>query len=154
MSELKQAAFEGWAIVELYGHAKEIGFVTTQYFGTACLFQIDVPPLPEREIILERTGYAQHEGEEGMHWTPKGSKVKRLGSPGRSPFVGPGAIYKLTPCTQETAMLALEEFCPRPMILLELAKKAEPLQVTWPDAPQGNEELEEEEIGESRRDNF
>ena len=27
--------FEGWAIVELFGHQREIGYVTTRYFGTA-----------------------------------------------------------------------------------------------------------------------
>jgi hypothetical protein len=141
MSETKQAAFEGWAIVELFGHAKEIGFVTTQYFGSACLFQIDVPPLPEREIILDRVQYIQHDNEGGIHWTPAGSKVKRLASPGRSPLVGPSAIYKLTPCTQETAMLALEEFCPRPMVLLELAKKQDAPQVEWPEDGFGAEAL-------------
>ena len=30
MAEAKQAAFEGWAVVELMGHQKEVGFVTTE----------------------------------------------------------------------------------------------------------------------------
>jgi len=53
MSE-QVAKFEGWAIVEMFGHGREIGYVTTQYFGSACLFQIDVPELPERERTLRR----------------------------------------------------------------------------------------------------
>jgi hypothetical protein len=122
--ETKQAQFNGWAVVELFGHAKEIGFVTTQYFGTACLFQVDVPALPEREYVLTRPEYLSHGDGNGLHWTPEGSKVKRAASPGRSPLIGPGSIYKLTPCTEATAMTALEEFCPRPLMLLELAKKS------------------------------
>src|SRR6185503_17566110 len=32
-AEPSQANFEGWAIVEMMGHQREIGFVTTQAFG-------------------------------------------------------------------------------------------------------------------------
>ena len=124
--------FEGWAIVELFGHAKEIGFVTTQYYGTACLFQIDVPELPEREFLLERPEYT--DTEDGREWVRAGSKVKRKGVPARSRLVGPAAIYSMTPCTEGTARKALEEFSPRSLILLEMAKQAEPLQIHWPEA--------------------
>jgi hypothetical protein len=130
--EAQANKFEGWAVVELFGHAKEIGFVTTQYFGTACLFQIDVPELPAREFVLEKPQYLQHTEDSGTIWTPAGSKVKRLASPGRSALVGPSAIYKLTPCSQATAMKALEEFCPRPLMLLELVKQPEQISMTIP----------------------
>lgn len=123
--------FEGWAVVELFGHAKEIGFVTTQYFGTACLFQIDVPELPEREYVLERPEYIDE--EDGRVWTPAGSKVKRAACPARTRLVGPSAVYSMTPCTETTARRALEEISPRRLILLELAKKPEPIAVTWPE---------------------
>jgi hypothetical protein len=129
--ETKQAAFEGWAIVELFGHAKEIGFVTTQYFGTACLFQIDVPELPEREFSLQSPQWIEHEGRTVL--AGEGSKVKRAASLGRSRLVGPGAIYSMTPCTQETAMIAIERMQPRPLMVLELAKKPDAPQVEWPE---------------------
>jgi hypothetical protein len=29
----QQATFEGWAVVELFGHSREIGYVKTEYFG-------------------------------------------------------------------------------------------------------------------------
>lgn len=138
MTEPKQAAFEGWAIVELFGHAKEIGFVTTQYFGPACLFQIDVPELLDREFTLQAPQWLEHEGHTVL--APEGSKVKRSASPGRSRLVGPGAIYSMTPCTQETAMIAIERMQPRPLMILELAK-SKPLQVEW---PQTDAETEEE----------
>jgi hypothetical protein len=123
--------FEGWAVVELFGHAKEIGFVTTQYFGTACLFQIDVPELPERELVLERPEYT--DTADGREWVPAGSKVKRAACPGRSRLVGPSAIYSMSPCTEETAKKAIEEFSPRRLILLEMGK-VKPLAVTWPES--------------------
>ena len=41
-----QSRFEGWAIVEMFGHQREAGFVTTESFGPACLFRVDTPALP------------------------------------------------------------------------------------------------------------
>jgi hypothetical protein len=142
--EPQTTQFEGWAVVELFGHAKEIGFVTTRYFGTACLFQIDVPDLPEREYTLQAPQWLEHEGSTIM--APAGSKVKRAASPGRSPLVGPSAIYKLTPCTQETAFLAIERMSPRPLMILELAKKPDTPAVTWPGDEHLPGEEEDEEI--------
>jgi hypothetical protein len=136
--EEQVAKFEGWAVVEMFGHQKEIGYVSTRYFGTACLFQIDVPALQEREFILEAPSYVDTEGttSSGVDvrrlWCPAGSKVKRRATPGRSPLIGPNSIYKLTPCTEDTAMRAIEEFAPRPLMLLELPN-APQLAVTWPD---------------------
>ena len=37
-TEVKQGTFSGWAIVEMMGHRREAGFVTTQAFGQAVLF--------------------------------------------------------------------------------------------------------------------
>ena len=56
MSE-NQNTFEGWAIVELMGHRKEIGYVTTENFGAASLFRVDRPELPTVESILESGEY-------------------------------------------------------------------------------------------------
>lgn len=70
-TDVKQATFEGWAVVEMMGHRKEIGFVTTQAFGQAVLFRVDVPELPEREFTLESPEYA------GGRYCPTGTKVKR-----------------------------------------------------------------------------
>jgi hypothetical protein len=127
--ETPATKFEGYAIVELFGHAKEIGYVTTQYFGAACLFQIDVPELLDREFTLQAPQWLEHEGRTVL--APEGSKVKRAASPGRTRLVGCGAIYSITPCTEETAMVAIERMQPRPLMILELAKKEAPA-VTWP----------------------
>lgn len=115
-----QAKFEGWAIVEMFGHQREVGFVTTDTFGTAALFRIDTPEQPEQEIVLKRPTYV------GETWTPAGAKVKRAASPARTKLVGPGAIYAITPCTEETARKAMEELSHRPLILLSMPEDAKP----------------------------
>jgi hypothetical protein len=139
--EPQTTQFEGWAVVELFGHAKEIGFVTTRYFGTACLFQIDVPELPDREFALQAPQWLEHEGRTVL--APEGSKVKRAASPGRTRLVGPSAIYSMTPCTQETAMVGIERMQPRPLIILDLAKKPDAPAVTWPETDAETEDEEE-----------
>jgi hypothetical protein len=106
--------FAGWAIVELYGHAKEAGYVTTQYFGTAALFQIDVPELPERTETLVRPQWI------GNKLAPIGTEVKREALPGRTRYVGTNSIYSLNPCTEELVRATLERLAPRDIAIVRL----------------------------------
>ena len=117
MSE-QVAKFEGWAIVEMFGHGREIGYVTTQYFGSACLFQIDVPELPARERTLRRPEFVNDE------WTPAGAKVKGEAVSARTRMIGPSSIFALNPCSEEAARMALDEFVPRKYVVLEIPKDA------------------------------
>jgi hypothetical protein len=117
--ETQASNFEGWAVVELFGHQREVGFVTTQVFGAAVLFRIDTPEIPEREYTLERPEQVK-QGNSYL-WGSIGSKVKREGIPAKTKLVGPSAIYAMTPCTEQTARMAIERMIQPPLILLELA---------------------------------
>lgn len=119
MSEQATAKFEGWAIVGLFGHQKEAGFVTTEYFGGAAMFRIDVPGFEEREYWLERPEYGTHTGYQEL---PVGTKVKREAVAPRSRLVGVSAIYDMTPCTEEVVRKAIERGIQRPLIVLEMPK--------------------------------
>jgi len=123
MAEPKVSSFEGWALVELFGHGKEVGFVTTEAYGSAVLFRCDTPELPEREYVLESPEYASENGA-GTRWCPAGTKVKRQASPAKSRLIGPGAIYSITPCSEDAARRAIESVIRRPLIVLELPKEA------------------------------
>jgi len=144
MDKPESNRFEGWAVVEMFGHVKEVGFVTTQYYGTACLFQIDVPELPEREFVLRRPEYT-HDDTGSMRFAPAGAKVKRVAVLARSRLIGPGAVYSMTPCTEEAARAAIDEFVSRRLILLELPKQQEQALLAET-AHEQDEEFEEEEI--------
>jgi hypothetical protein len=122
-TDVKQASFEGWAVVEMMGHRKEIGFVTTQAFGQEVLFRVDSPELPEREYVLESPEYARHNGA-GERWCPAGTKVKRESSPARSCLVAPSSLYAINPCTEQAAMALIERNRSRPLIALELPEQA------------------------------
>ena len=130
--ETQSSNFEGWAVVELFGHQREVGFVRTQVFGAAVLFRIDTPELKEREYVLERPAYANTD-RPNPTWCPAGSKVKRQAVPARTKLVGPSAIYAMTPCTEQTAMMAIERSIEPPLILLELAQA--PANFAFPPAP-------------------
>jgi hypothetical protein len=146
--ELQQSNFEGWAVVELFGHQREVGFVTTQVFGAAVLFRIDTPELPEREYTLERPEQVKHEGI--YRWATIGSKVKREGVPAKTKLVGPSAIYAMTPCTEQTARMAIERSIQPPLILLELAEQ--PLLQARPGEDQADFDRVCEECGQTPED--
>ncbi len=150
-----QAKFEGWAVVEMMGHQREVGFVTTEVYGAACLFRVDTPALPEREHELKRPQYILTPGGE-QKYCPAGSKVKRPPVPAKSRLVGPPAIYAITPCTEETALQAIEELISRPMILLSLPAKEAPLLEAAPSPFQpsdvGGDDRVCEECGETPED--
>jgi hypothetical protein len=114
--EANQAKFEGWAIVELFGHQREAGFVTTQYYGNAAMFQLDVPELPEREYILERADWV------GNDLVPIGSTVKKEAVAGRSRLINPSAVYALNPCDEAGVRKALETGARREIKLVKLAE--------------------------------
>lgn len=121
-AEVKTGNFEGWAIVEMMGHRREIGFVTTRAFGQAVLFQVDTPELPEREFALTTPEYANV--TEGVtRWCPVGTKVKRSASPGRSCLIAPGSLYAINPCSETAARAAIEQNTSRPLIVLELPQR-------------------------------
>jgi len=122
-AEVKQGSFEGWAIVEMMGHRKEIGFVTTQAFGQAVLFRIDCPELPEREFVLESPEYAKVNGD-SSRWCPTGTKVRRSAVPARSCLVAPSSLYAINPCSEQAAMTAIERSIARPLIALEIPPQA------------------------------
>lgn len=103
-----QAKFEGWAKVEVMGHQSHIGFVTTEAYGQAVMFRIDQPELPECEETLRRGEYS----DDG--YVPAGAVVKRSKTEAASVLVGSGSIYRITPCTEEAALVAIRSEGPAP----------------------------------------
>jgi hypothetical protein len=101
--EQQQATFSGWALVELMGHQREAGFVTTQYFGDKAMFQIDVPEIAEREETLGRPKWA----EDGIRLLPVGSVISRSAIEGRTRLVNPSAVYAINPATEEAVRSAV-----------------------------------------------
>lgn len=111
MSETQQAQFDGWAILDVLGHQRYVGYVTTEAYGAAVLFRIDVPALEARERVTKRPGY----GSDGQYW-PAGTTVKEGAVEGYTKLVGAGSIYTITPCTKDAALKAVEDAQPRPLM--------------------------------------
>ena len=42
-ADAKSEQLEAWALVEIFGHDKIAGLVTSRKFGTSIMFQVDVP---------------------------------------------------------------------------------------------------------------
>lgn len=119
MNADQQSHFEGFAILEIFGHQKYAGFVKTEYFGTACMFRCDIPPLPEREKVTQSGCYVD-EAPNLRQWVPPGSTVKTVATEGYSKLFGVGAIYAMTPCDEKAALAAVEKLQPRSLMLVKL----------------------------------
>ena len=115
----QQSSFEGWAILEIFGHQKYTGYVKTEVFGTASMFRLDVPALEERQRITKGGCYVEAE-KDVSRWVPAGTTVKYGATQPYTKLFGVGAIYAITPCTQEAALAAVEEIQPRPLTLVSL----------------------------------
>lgn len=108
----QQSQFTGWARVEVMGHQTHIGYVRTEAYGQAVMFRIDTPELPAREYVLQAPAYVTfQEGAnlQSSRWTPAGATVQRAARPGCSVLVGAGSIYRILPCTEEAALLAIDQ---------------------------------------------
>ena len=95
------AKFEGWALIELFGHQKEAGYVTTQYFGDKAMFQVDVPEIAAREETLTRPQW----GETQLY--PAGSVIEKQAIEGRTRLINPGAVYAMNPATEQAVRSAI-----------------------------------------------
>jgi hypothetical protein len=112
-----QNKFESWAVVEMFGHQKVAGFVTTEFYGQAALFRVDVPELQEREITLTAPEYINGE------YAGIGSKVKRQAEPPYSKLIGPSAVYAINPCTEQTVRQYIEADRKLPLIALDIVPR-------------------------------
>jgi len=151
----EQAKFEGWAVCDILGHQRYVGYVTTEAFGQAVLFRIDVPPLEAREHVLKRSMYFPNRG-----YLPAGTTVQEGPVPGYTKLIGAGAIYAVTPCDEAAAMAAVEAAQPRPLINATLPPEralAEGVSVNGPYDDRGLEDTsgdddEEDEIDPDAED--
>ncbi len=136
MEQQTVSKFEGWAVIELFGHNREAGMVTTQYFGDKAMFQVDIPELEEgREVTLDKDQWYRDT------WLKKGTTVKKAAAPGRTRLISPAAVYAINPCSKERALMALEEMTPREIKIVELSK-AQQLATSETPEPEEEEELD------------
>lgn len=138
MSETQQAKFDGWAIVDVMGHQRYVGYVTTEAYGQAVLFRIDVPKLEPRTRETKRPGYI------GDRYVPAGAIVEEGAVEGYTKLVGSGSIYTITPCTKEAALAAVEETQHRPLMNVTLPPDA---QVALPAGGVEDDDVDDPEDG-------
>ena len=72
-AEPETPELKSWALVELFGHQRIVGFLSQQTFGSGVLFRVDVPDLLK-----------------------DGKKVRE----GFTRYFGLSAIYSITPCSE------------------------------------------------------
>lgn len=116
----QDAKFEGWALVELFGHGHEAGYVTTQHFGTACMFQVDVPEIPAHQETLTAPRWS----EDGNRLLPVGAVIEREAVPGRTRMLGIGSIYSMNPATEDAVRVAISRSERRAIKVISIPEQA------------------------------
>lgn len=143
MTEMSTTSIETWAIVEIMGQNKAAGFVKTEAFGGTVMLRIDVPEVPERK--RERTGYRDADG----NYSNSLQKFEETlpAEPGHTEYVGMSSIFRLRPCTEETARAAVEAMRREKPKLLHVGPVAEPAKLPAPES-----EIEDEMITDDYED--
>lgn len=103
MSEV-QSKFEGWAIVDVLGHQRFFGYVSTEYFGTATFFRVETPKRPPVERVLATEEYVSPYGT-----CPAGARIVHEGKMGATRLIGADSIYMIAPTAQDRVMEELNE---------------------------------------------
>ena len=68
---------KSWALVELFGHQRIVGFLSQQTFGTGVLFRVDVPDLVKEGKVV-RVGFTRYFGLSAIYSiTPIAEEVVR-----------------------------------------------------------------------------
>ena len=68
---------KAWALVELFGHQRIVGYLSQQTFGTGVLFRVDVPDLLKDTKII-RQGFTRYFGLSAIYSiTPVSEEVVR-----------------------------------------------------------------------------
>lgn len=137
MEQEQAQLLDTWAIVELFGHNKIAGYIKNQAFGTDVMVRVDVPELPEREVVIERPQYV------GSDFLPAGSKVLRGSRKGLTRFLGVKAIYAINPCDELTAMRAIEQLYPQDIKVVSIAESPK---VIAPPRDQYDEDEDEDDL--------
>jgi hypothetical protein len=105
---------DGWAVIEVFGHAKYAGYITTEAYGSAVLFRVDVPALEARERVTKQPGYV------GGRYVPAGATVIEGAVTGYTKLLGVSAIFSITPCTEEVVLRVVEEIQARPLMSVDV----------------------------------
>lgn len=110
MPETVTPAFDSWAVVELFGHTRLAGRVTEQTIGGSSFLRLDVP---------EQT-YEERRGDYGVDGTYRIRAVE-VTVPPFTKYLTQGAIYSMTPCSEEVARKVLASLRAQPIQHVELA---------------------------------
>ena len=93
MEELTQTTFTGWALVEIMGHRRAAGMVTTEYIGSAAFLRIVTPEVPPTQYTVDSDrwidGCRVYAGSV-MEASRERSEI----------LVGSGSVYAITPTTE------------------------------------------------------
>jgi len=97
---------EMWAVIELFGHQRAAGKLSTQNIGAVALIRLDVPEVTRKERSYD--------------WGTRAEVTHEVTTPAHTRFFGVGAIYSINPCSEETARAELARIGNPPIVQMEV----------------------------------
>lgn len=97
MEEIKQTRYEGWALVEIMGHRRAAGQVTTEYIGQAAFLRIVTPEVPPTTYTVDSDRWI-----EGTR--VYAGSVMECSREREEILVGSASIYAITPIKEEDVL--------------------------------------------------
>jgi len=99
---------EMWAVIELFGHQRAAGKLSTQNIGAVALIRLDVPEVTRKERSYD--------------WGTRAEVTHEVTTPAHTRFFGVGAIYSINPCSEETARAELARIGNPPIVQMEVER--------------------------------
>jgi hypothetical protein len=117
----QQSKFEGWAVVNVLGHQRYAGHVTTEHFGGTVLFRVVTPAREAKTRNAEENEYLGQHG-----YSKKGWIVHESEKPEVVRYIGAGSIYSIEPVAQERVLSEIEEIDKRTFTVTDAEGKPLP----------------------------
>lgn len=133
---------EGFHVVEILGHQRVAGYVTTKYFGAVALFHVTLDETEWRELTLPQDRYIDHEYlHAGSVIRMRGKKIDQA--------VGAGSIYRISAATEEDVRAAQ----PQDIEILSRAERQQLMpRVPDPDAGDDSDFAVDDGFGDDEED--
>ena len=143
----QQAHYEGWTLLELYGHNTEAGYCVTEYFGPTAMLRVDVPEIPATKELTKRPQWLHVDGEDKL--CPAGTEIEVASIPGRTRYLGFGAIYSMNPATEQTVRTAIARSRSSDIVVIKIGEDKDALPQSTADTDilpgESRDEQEEED---------
>jgi hypothetical protein len=107
-----------WAILEIFGHTKHAGKLSSVTVAGAGFVRIEIPALPAKTRVLERAEYVRDPATARSIMATPGATLGLSDEPASEKVYNPTAIFSIAPVSEATARAVAEQLAGRDWFLI------------------------------------